>query len=178
MPLSTLRDALPDYASDQKQNLDALVAERTLTDQQKWGCFLACAYATGSPTLIQAIESETANVIAPAARKAAKAAAAIMAMNAIYYGAINLLQNHDYRSAPVNLSMTALSQPEIDRVDFELWAFAASALHANAANLNALEMELHKRGASVERVQAALRIAAVVNAIHTVLGIEASAGLT
>jgi alkyl hydroperoxide reductase subunit D len=176
MSLSALRDALPDYAFDQRQNLDALVAERTLTDQQKWGCFLACAYAAGSPSLIQAIESETADVIAPSVRKAAKAAAAIMAMNAIYYGAINLLQNHDYRSAPVNLSMTALSQPDVDRVDFELWAFAASALHANAANLNALEIELHKRGASVERVQAALRIAAVVNAVHTVLGIEASAG--
>lgn len=175
MSLSALRAALPDYASDQALNLDTLSAERVLTDQQKWGCFLACAYATGSPTLIKAIENETANVIAPAARKAAKAAAAIMAMNAIYYGAINLLQNHDYRSAPVNLSMTALSQPDVDRIDFELWAFAASALHANAASLNALEIELHKRGASVERVQAALRIAAVVNAINTALAIEASA---
>lgn len=175
MSLSTLRDALPDYAFDQKHNLDALIAERVLTDQQKWGCFLACAYATGAPTLIQALENETADTIAPLARKAAKAAAAVMAMNAVYYGAINLLQNHDYRSAPVNLSMTALSQPDVDRIDFELWSFAASALHANAANLNALEMELHKRGASVERVQAALRIAAVINAIDTVLGIEASA---
>src|SRR5688572_20338096 len=110
MSLTALRDALPDYAVDQKSNLDALAGETLLTEPQKWGCFLACAYALGTPLLIRALEAETGARLTPQARRAAKAAASIMAMNAVYYGAINLLQNHDYRSEPPRLSMSALTQ--------------------------------------------------------------------
>lgn len=175
MSLTALRDALPDYAVDQKSNLDALAGETLLTEPQKWGCFLACAYALGTPLLIRALEAETGARLTPQARRAAKAAASIMAMNAVYYGAINLLQNHDYRSEPPRLSMSALTQSDVDHIDFELWAFAVSALHANAASLNALETELHKRGVHVERVQTALRIAATLNAVNTAIRIETGA---
>lgn len=47
---------------------------------------------------------------------------------------------------------------------------------ANCAScLNTHEAELHKRGVSLERVQAALRIGAVVNAVNVVLRAEAAA---
>jgi len=175
MSLSALRDALPDYASDQKQNLDMLASETILSEPQKWGCFLVCAYAAGSAPLIRALEAETASRLTPQVHRALKATAVVMAMNTTYYGSINLLQNHDYRAEPSKLSMTALAQPDVDRIDFELWALSASALHARAASLNVLETELHKRGVSLERVQAALRIAATINAVDTTLLIEAAA---
>ena len=41
MPLEALAAALPPYAADVAANLAALVAESTLTNQQKWGCFVA-----------------------------------------------------------------------------------------------------------------------------------------
>ena len=109
MSIDALRDALPDYAWDQKRNLDTLVGETLLSDQQKWGCFLACAYATDNPTLIRHMESAAAPALSEKAKQAAKMAATLMAMNTVYYGAINLLSNHDYRAANANLSMTALS---------------------------------------------------------------------
>lgn len=172
MSLNSLRDALPAYAYDQKRNLDALTAETLLSEQQKWGCFLACAYASGSPTLIRSLEEETSARLSFQARIAAKSVATLMAMNTVYYAAINLLENHDYRSQPVGLSMTALSQSDVDKIDFELWALAVSALVQCGACLNAHESELHKRNVTIERIQAALRIAAVVNAVATAVAIE------
>lgn len=177
MSIDALRDALPDYAWDQKRNLDTLVNETLLSDQQKWGCFLACAYATDNPTLIRHMESAAAPALSEKAKHAAKVAATLMAMNTVYYGAINLLNNHDYRAANANLSMTALSQTDVDKIDFELWAFAISAMANCEACLNVHEAELHKRGVTLERIQAALRIAATVNAANTALRIkQATAG--
>lgn len=174
MSLAKLIDALPDYAGDQKQNLTALAAETILSEQQKWGCFLASAYAVGAPAVITELEQETDLRLSVDAVIAVKSAVAIMAMNTVYYRAINLLQNHDYRAAPVGLAMSALTNPGVDKIDFELWALAVSAVQGCGSCLNAHEAELHKRGVSVQRVQAALRIAAVVHAASSVVRMEAA----
>ncbi|MDB5450655.1 MAG: alkylhydroperoxidase, AhpD family [Phenylobacterium sp.] len=47
MSLDTLRETLPAYAKDLSLNLSSLAGETTLTDEQKWGCFLASAHAEG-----------------------------------------------------------------------------------------------------------------------------------
>lgn len=172
MSIDALRDALPDFAWDQKRNLDAVTTETLLSDQQKWGCLLACAYATDNPTLIRDMESAAGALLSDKARNAAKLAATLMAMNTVYYGALNLLNNHDYRGAPAHLSMSALQQTDVDKIDFELWAFAISAMSNCGACLNVHEAELHKRGVTLERVQAALRIAATVSAINAALRIK------
>ena len=172
MSIYALRDTLPDFALDQKRNLDDLVAETLLTDQQKWGALLACAYATSNPTLIRQMEGAASPHLSDGARNAAKIAATVMAMNTVYYGALNLLANHDYRGAPAHLSMTALQQTEVEKIDFELWSFAISAMTNCGACLNVHETELHKRGVTLERVQAALRIAATVNAASVALRIK------
>lgn len=174
MSLQSLMDGLPDYAADAKDNLAALMRETLLTDQQKWGCFLACAFASGVPPLVKAFEAETRTRLTPEAASAAKAAVAIMAMNTVYFGATHILQNHDYRALPPNLRMTRLLHPNIDKIDFELWAFAVSAMTSCAACLSTHEAELHKRGVTLERVQAALRIAATVNAAGVVIRAEAA----
>lgn len=175
MPLTSLRDALPPYAADQKHNLITLVEEKVLTEQQKWGCLLACAYSTGSAALIRAVEDDAVEIVSPAAQTAAKSAATIMAMNTVYYAAINQLNNHDYRSQPPGLAMSALSQSDVDKVDFELWALAVSAVRKCGVCVNVHEAELHKRNVPLERVQAALRIAAVMSAVATALVIENAA---
>ena len=172
MSIDAVRDALPDFAWDQKRNLDAVTAETLLSDQQKWGCLLACAYASNNPTLIRNMESGAGPILSDKARNGTRLAATLMAMNTVYYGAINLLNNHDYRDAPAQLSMSALQQTDVDKIDFELWAFAISAMSHCGACLNVHEAELHKRGVTLERVQAALRIAATVSGINTALRIK------
>src|SRR5665213_1837460 len=101
MSLDALRESLPEYAKDLSLNLSSLAGETILNDQQKWGCFTACAYAVGCGPVIQAINAAAeAAGLSPEAAKAAKAAAAIMAMNNIYYRALHLMHNQEYRTLP------------------------------------------------------------------------------
>ena len=169
MSLSELSNALPAYAHDQKANLATLVSESFLSDQQKWGCLLVSAYAAGVSRVTAMIERAARERLTPEAIIAARQAASILAMNAVYFRAINLLQNHDLRGAPSNLAMSALKNPGVDKIDFELWALSISAVLGCGACLNAHESELHKRSVSPQVRQAALRIAATISAIAMTL---------
>jgi len=174
MSLDDLRQKLPDYAKDTKLNLSALANETVLSDQQKWGAFLACAHATGEPALIQALEAEAARTLEPVAAEAARTAASLMAMNNVYYRALHLLQNQEYRTMRAGLRMNAMANPGVDRADFELWSLAVSAINGCGMCLDSHEEELRKRSVSSAQIQAALRIAAVVNSAGAVLHAEAA----
>ena len=54
MSLDALRESLPAYAKDLSLNLSTLAAEAILSDQQKWGAFVATAHATGCGPVIRA----------------------------------------------------------------------------------------------------------------------------
>ena len=173
MSLDALRDALPAYAKDLSLNLSSLAAETTLTDQQKWGVFLASAYAVGQPAVVKAIEA--AAPLSDEARNAAKAAAAIMGMNNIYYRALHLMHNPEYKTLPAKLRMNVLANPGVDKLDFELWSTAVSAINGCGACLDAHENELRKHAVPAVNIQAALRIASVVHAVSRVMAGEAAA---
>jgi alkyl hydroperoxide reductase subunit D len=176
MPLDTLRETLPAYAKDLSLNLSSLASETVLSDQQKWGAFLASAYAVGVPQVVRAVEAAAAEAgLSGEAATAAKAAAAIMGMNNVYYRAIHLLSNPEYRTLPARLRMNILANPGVEKVDFELWSTAVSAVNGCGACLDAHEAELKKHAVPAQQIQAALRIAAVVNAVSRVVQAEAAA---
>jgi alkyl hydroperoxide reductase subunit D len=176
MALEALRESLPAYAKDMNLNLSSLIAETVLTDQQKWGCFVASAHAVGVPAVVKAVEAAAAEAgLSDAARDAAKAAAAIMGMNNIYYRAIHLLHNPEYRTLPAKLRMNIIANPGVEKTDFELWSMAVSAINGCGACLDAHETELKKRGVTNVAIQASMRIAAVVNAVSRVVAGEAAA---
>lgn len=169
MSIEDVRAALPDYAKDLKLNLGSLLNETVLTDQQKYGCLLASACAVGQPDVMRSVSSEVAGVLSFEAQQAAKAAAAIMGMNNVYYRAVHMLSNEVYRTLPAKLRMNVIAAPGIDKADFELYSLAVSAVNGCAMCLDAHESELRKHGISSEQIQAALRIAAVINAVSRVL---------
>lgn len=169
MSLDALRDQIPDYAKDIRLNLGTLASEATLSDQQKWGAFLASALASGNATVIRAMGAEVADRLSPGAVTAAKAAAAIMAMNNVYYRATHLMHAEDYRQMPAKLRMNVIANPGVDKVDFELWSLAVSAVNGCGMCLDAHEKVVRKGGLSADQVQAALRIAAAVHAASAVL---------
>ena len=173
MSIDALRDQLPSYAKDLSLNLSSLMNETVLSDQQKLGCFLASAHAVGQPALVQAME-QAAATLDPAVRDAARAAAAIMGMNNIYYRALHLMHNQEYRTLPAKLRMNVIANPGAAKLDFELWCTAVSAIHGCGACLDAHENTLREHGATNVQVQASLRIAAVVHAVGRVLAGEAA----
>src|SRR5690348_10723043 len=117
MSLDTLRAALPAYAKDLSLNLSSLAAETVLSDQQKWGAFVASAHALGQPAVIQAIEAAATEAgLSDEARNAARAAAAIMGMNNVYYRSLHLISNGEYKTLPARLRMNVLANPGVDKI--------------------------------------------------------------
>ena len=104
----------------------------------------------------------------PAALNAAKAAAAIMGMNNIYYRFVHLAGG-DYKKMPARLRMNVMANPGVEKVDFELWSLAVSAINGCGMCIESHEHELRKAGLSAEQIQAAVRVAAVVHAVAAVL---------
>lgn len=174
MNLETLKSTLPDYAKDLKLNLGTLSNEMSLNDQQKWGTFLACAFAVGEPKTIQAMIGEVAGKLTPEAIKAAKSAASIMAMNNVYYRFTHLVNNEVFLTAPAKLRMSVIGAPGIERADFELYCMAVSAVNGCGKCMDAHEEELRKAGFTTEQIQASIRIGAVVNAVARTLAAEAA----
>jgi alkyl hydroperoxide reductase subunit D len=176
MNLDTLRESLPAYARDLATNLSNLAAELLLTDQQKWGAFVAAAHAVGVPVVVQAVEaSAAAGGLSEEAKTAAKAAAAMMGMNNVYYRAIHIMHNPEYRALPARLRMNVLGNPGVPKVDFELWSMAVSAINGCGACMDSHEAELRKHDVAATTIQATLRIGAVVNAVSRVVAGEAAA---
>lgn len=174
MSLDALRDLIPSYAKDISLNLSSLSNETVLNDQQKWGCFLASAHAIGVAPVVKLIEAQAATILTPEAMNAAKSAAAIMGMNNIYYRSLHLMKNHEYTTLPAKLRMNVIGNPGVDKLDFELWATAVSAINGCGACIDAHEGELRKHGFSNVQVQAALRIGAVVHAASRIVASEAA----
>ena len=178
MSVEILKNALPEYAKDLKLNLSSLASEPALTEQQRAGTFVVAALASRSPTVIEALAAEFEPKLSPPARDAARAAAAIMAMNNIYYRFVHLVSAPDYKSMPAKLRLNVIGRPGVDKADFELWSLAISAINGCGTCLDAHERELRKAGVGAEAVQAVVRIAAVVHAVAATLdGEEALAKL-
>ena len=168
MSLRDFADALPDYAKDIRLNLSSLSGDQTLGDQRKYGLLLATAHGSGYKPLVEAAEAESAGKLAPEAANAARAAAAVMAMNNVYYRFTHLASNKEYGQLPARLRMNVIAAPGIDKADFELFSLAVSAQNGCGMCIDAHEKVLKSHGVSSEVIQAAARFGAVMTAAATV----------
>ena len=174
MSLDALKDLIPDYARDMKINLSNIPSTASLSPQQLWGTVLCSALATGNATLIQHCAAASAAALSPEAITAAKAAVTIMGMNNIYYRFTHLAGNEHYSAMPARLRMNVIGAPGVDKVDFELWSLAVSALEGCGRCIEAHEKVLVQSGTSREAIQDAVRIAAIIKGVAACLTIEAT----
>ncbi len=175
MSIETLRARLPEYAKDLKLNLSSLLREETLTEQQLWGTALASAVASRDLATLRAVEQEAGQHLSADAMTAAKAAAAIMSMNNVYYRFVHLAAEKAYQSMPARLRMNVIANPGVERSDFELWSLAVSAVNGCGLCIDSHEQELRKAGVSPGAIQAAVRVASVIHAVAVVIASEAGA---
>jgi alkyl hydroperoxide reductase subunit D len=171
MSIETLKNRLPEYAKDLKLNLGSLAAEIALTPQQRAGTFIASAIASRNEDVTRAIVAEFGPQLSVEAQNAARAAAAIMGMNNVYYRFTHLVGG-DYPSMPAKLRMNVMARPGVDKVDFELWSLAVSAVNGCGMCMESHEKIVRAAGLTQEAVQAAVRIAAVVHAVAATLDAE------
>lgn len=168
MSLETLKDLVKDYGKDIRINLETVLSAEGapgLSDTQIFGTFLASAYATKSEPLKTLAEEIVQGKLNPEEIEGVKAAATIMGMNNIYYRYLHLLEgNEELKKLPAKLRMTVIGRPGIEKVNFEIYSLAVSALSGCGMCINAHVHEVRKGGVEDLGIQSAIRIAAVTNA--------------
>lgn len=168
--LATLKAQLPEHARDLRLNLSLIGAPGELSPRLAWGTALAAAVTTRNPEVLAAIAAEAVPHLDEAGARAARTAASLMAMNNVYYRFTHFMKGHgEYDRMPAKLRMQAIASPGVDKLDFELWCLAASAIGGCEACVVSHEKAVRERGATQAMVQDAVRIAAVVNALAVTL---------
>ncbi len=173
--LETLRNALPELARDTKLNLQGVFDGGVLSPAQKHGVAVAAAAAAGHPELRDALLARARAEVSEAVVEDALAAAALMAMNNVYYRFRHLVGKPAYSEKPARLRMNRIGKPATPRADFELVCLAVSALNGCEACIQAHEKAVLEGGLTEDHVHDAVRIAAVVNAAAVALGSAAVA---
>ncbi|WP_068310692.1 carboxymuconolactone decarboxylase family protein [Polycladidibacter hongkongensis] len=173
MSIDSLKAALPDFAKDVRLNLGSMATDESLSNQQKYGLFVACAISSRNQQVREALIAEAAPHLTAEALEAAKAAATIMGMNNIYYRFVHLSSNEQYKTMPAKLRMNIIGKPGVDKVDFELWSLAVSAINGCGMCIDSHEAILRKAGVTAEMVQTAVRFAAIIQS--AAIALEANA---
>jgi alkyl hydroperoxide reductase subunit D len=170
--LDTIRNAIPDYARDLRLNLGSVLSSDGapgLSASQIWAVAVASAIAARNVDFAHEMEAAASAHLDAVTLQAARAAAAIMGMNNIYYRFLHLVEDNEYQTMPARLRMNVLANPGIDKLDFELLSLAVSAINGCGMCVSAHEKKLRQHGFSRESIQSAVRIAATVHAVAGVL---------
>src|SRR4029077_17893117 len=106
--LDLIRESIPDYARDLKLNLGSVLSTAGapgLNERQIWAVAVASAIASRNPAVARGIEAAAEEHLDASPLQAARAAAAIMGMNNIYYRFLHLVEDAEYQAMPARLRM-------------------------------------------------------------------------
>ena len=175
MNLDQLKAIFPDYAKDIRLNISKILSEdgsEGLNQSQVAGVALASAFSTKSPSFVKLIEDTVANELDDSHHQAAKLAASLMAMNNIYYRFAHLVKDDTFSQLPAGLRMQGIANPGIDKLDFEMYSLAISAINGCGMCMDSHTSALMSQGLKHEGVQSVIRIASVIHAAAQVFSIE------
>lgn len=167
--LQRLAAGMPDTAKDIRLNVTAVLQQSSLSPAQRFGTALAVAWSLGDHALAGAIVADAGDQLPAGTAADAQAAAALMAMNNVYYRFRHMVAKPEYEQLPPRLRMQRLSAPAGDKVDFELFALAVSAVNGCATCVQAHERVVTAGGLTAAQVNDAVRIAAAVHAAAVAL---------
>jgi len=167
--LETLRGAIPEVAKDLRLNLGAVLQPGNLSLEQVWGVAVATAIASRNPTLRQAVLEDALVTVSPAVVDDAKAAAALMGMNNVYYRFRHMVGKAEYSEKPARLRMQRLAQVATNKADFELFCLAVSAVNGCEMCVRSHEEVVLGAGLSTDQVHDAVRIAATLHGVAVAL---------
>lgn len=174
--LDRLRQAIPEMAKDIRLNLQTVLSGGALTAEQRWGVALASAAASRNAELRDAVLADARSEVSPETVEDALAAAALMAMNNVYYRFRHLVGKETYAQKPARLRMNRMAQPATSKINFELFSLAVSAINGCETCIQAHERVVVEGGLTEDHVHDAVRIAAVIQAAATALELNKQDG--
>ncbi len=169
--LKNLAASIPDAGKDIRLNLQNVLGDGALSAEQRIGVALACAFVSRNEALVDAALQDAAQLDTTWTEDA-KAAAALMAMNNVFYRFRHMIGKESYTTMPARLRMQRLAQPETSKLDFELMCLAISAIHGCEMCVRSHEKSLLDLGASEAQVFDAVRLASVVFAASVALNLD------
>jgi lipoyl-dependent peroxiredoxin subunit D len=162
--IEKLREQMPDAARDIRLNLQTVFQSTTLTPAQTWGAALASAITTRNGELARVVFAEAQKAVDTNVIEDARAAAALMAMNNVYYRFRHLVGKESYSAKPARLRMNWIGKPMSNKTDFELFCLAVSAINGCETCVRAHENVVTSGGLSEDQVHDTVRIAATIQA--------------
>jgi alkyl hydroperoxide reductase subunit D len=162
--IERLRERLPEAARDIRLNLQTVFQTTTLTPAQTWGVAVASAIAARNAEVARAVLTEAKSHVDASVIEDAKAAAALMAMNNVYYRFRHLVGKEVYSTKPARLRMNWIGKPLGAKADFELYCLAVSAINGCESCVRSHEQVVVAGGVSEDQVHDAVRIAATIQA--------------
>lgn len=173
LDVERIRDALPDAASDLRLNLQSVLADGALTPVQRYGVAIACAHASRDRDLVSALIASARAQVDPASLEPAiddaRAAAALMGMNNVYYRFRHLVGKPSYGQLPARLRMQRIARTKGPKLDFELFCLAVSAVFGCEVCVRSHEAVLRDGGVSEAAIHDAVRVAATVHGVAVAL---------
>lgn len=172
MNLETIKARVPDYAKDLRLNLDSVLSENGapgLSAKQIAIVALASAIASRYEPLTREVAAQAGGVLGDAEANGARSAAAIMAMNNVYYRFTHLVNEPEYETLRAGLRMNVMANPGCEKIDFELASLAVSAINGCGKCIESHEKTLRRHGVAAQAVQSAVRIAAVIHGVAVTL---------
>jgi alkyl hydroperoxide reductase subunit D len=171
--IQQLKALVPDFAKDVRINLDSTIARSSLAPEDAVGAALAAAYAAKAPRIVAAIRESGA--LSEVDANAALTAAALMAMNNVWYPFVEMSGDPELRTRPAQLRMQAYAtHGGVDKRRFELFALAASIVGKCHYCVQSHYALLKQDGVSVDQLRDVGRIAAVVAAAAQAIAVETS----
>lgn len=161
--LEKLRGVLSEATKDMRLNLSSVLSGEGLTEPQRWTIGLCAAFFLRCRPLSDALIADAAERLDAAHIEDAKAAAAIMAMNTVYYRSKHQLNLPAYENLRASLRMNRMVKPATDKAVFELCSMACAALGGCEACLKSHEASLRKEGFSEAQVHETIRVAAAIH---------------
>ena len=162
--LEALRQRFPEVAKDIKLNLPNVMTDSTLNMEQRWGVAVASAISCRNHELRDATIADARTHVEQNVIDDAAAAAVVMGMNNIFYRFRHMVDKASYGQKPSRLRMNRMSQPTTNKLDFELYSLAVSAIHGCEMCVKAHEKVVIAGGLTEDQVNDTIRIAATFHA--------------
>ena len=167
--VNRLMEQIPEAADDLSSNLSTILQSQFLSPEQIWSIALSSSFFVQQPSLTAAVLADAQGVIGEDGVEDARAAAAIMGMNAVYYRFRHMIDKESYTERMSGLRMNRMVNPATSKVQFELCSLACAAIAGCEACLLLHEESLINEGLTEDQVHDTIRIAAVIQGIAVAL---------
>ncbi len=176
--IDALLQTFPEHSKDIATNVRRVLTDSKLPQPRLWGVAIASAVATREPALIAAIQREAfAAGVSEDVIDDARAAASVMALNNVYFRFRHFMADEEIDKIPPRLQMQRAARPRGEKIDFELFCLAVSAINGCELCVRAHARVVTAAGMSKEELAECVRVAATLHAAAVATSQAGDAGL-